>query len=84
MDMSVSVIVVKCIGERTYGAAIVDTRMATVDEARALAEPHCAEGICVIVRPNYNEGEGVARFFREWRSFHGKPLTEVRWDVPLL
>lgn len=35
-----------------------------------------AFGMSVIVRPNFNE----EKFYREWRSFDGKPFEEVKWD----
>lgn len=38
--------------------------------------------LCVIVRPNYGETDEKGRFFREWRSFDGEPLKEIRWDQP--
>lgn len=49
----------------------------TLETARAIGEGHKKKGVAVIVRPNYNE-EG---FFREWRSFNGKPFKECRFPL---
>lgn len=50
------------------------------------AEAFCKPGLAVIVRPNFNDlhehGELVG--FREWRSFDGGPLNEVKFRGPVL
>lgn len=51
---------------------------ATTAAADKIGESLCT--LCVIVRPNYNETDDQGRrFFREWRSFNGSTLEEVRW-----
>ncbi len=70
--MSISVIVSE--GVRTFYE-----RYETVDEAWTFGETQIANGFVVIVRPNYNEKDASGSFFREWRSFNGKPFKECRW-----
>lgn len=50
------------------------------EEAKKKAVPE--KGKCVILRPRFNEEDEKGRFFREWRSFDGEPLKEVRWEIP--
>ena len=75
----VCVIVSKCIGDRIYGDRLVDEKLSSVEDAKALGEKHRAAGQSVVVRPNYNEEDSDGRFFREWRSFDGTPFKECRF-----
>ncbi len=52
-----------------------------VGDALTAAFGKCGPGLCVIIRPCYNEetSEGK-KFFREWRSFDGAHFNEARWD----
>jgi hypothetical protein len=55
----------------------------TAKEGRALAKKLIGKNKSVIVRPRYNEiTKQRGTFFREWRSFNGKPLKEVVWKTP--
>ncbi len=51
------------------------------DEALALrlALKSRAEGRCVIIRPNFNEGGKHS--FREWRSFNGSAFSEIWFRI---
>ena len=40
------------------------------------------KGKCVILRPKFNEENCNGRFFREWRSFDGGELKEIKWRLP--
>ena len=40
------------------------------------------KGKCVILRPKFNEEDCNGRFFREWRSFDGGELKEIKWRQP--
>lgn len=81
----VSVIVSRCVkntppGEgRIYGDRIVDTGFDTVSEALEEGKFQCGDGRSVVVRPNYNESDADGTFYREWRSFNGEQLKEVRF-----
>ena len=58
-------------------------KVKTVKEGRALAKTLMGKNKVVLVRPQYNEiTRQRNRFFREWRSFNGKPLKEVVWKMP--
>ena len=60
-----------------YGQRLIDKLFFSLEEAITEGKFHCGEGRSVLVRPNYNEGT----FFREWRSFNGEALKEVRFDL---
>lgn len=85
MNTIVSLIVIKCEGEgsnaRVYGERLLDKTYPTLEEATESGKFMCGKGLCVIVRPNYNETDSKGRFFREWRSFNGEALKECRWDA---
>lgn len=79
---TVSVIVSKCTpaGDRVYGDRLVDATFRNPDDASTFANTLCQQGKSVIVRPNYNETDETGkRYFREWRSFNGEPLREVKF-----
>lgn len=82
---NVSVIVSKCVGQgesvRVYGDRVVDTKHHTVAEGLLEGDKYREKGFSVLVRPTYNEEDEKGRFFREWRSFHGEPFRECRWDL---
>lgn len=90
MAETVTVIVSKCVSNvpanenRVYGDRLVDKTFDGKDvdgEARKLAESNLANQRAVILRPNYNEvDEHGNRYFREWRSFNGEPLREVKFS----
>lgn len=48
------------------------------------AKRFCKPGLAVIVRPMFNDlyEDGVLVGFREWRSFDGGPLEEVKFPAP--
>jgi hypothetical protein len=80
---TITVISIKCIGERVMGDRLSENEFknqSSLYEALDFAETLRGNGVCVIVRPSYNEvdGEG-AEFFREWRSFNGGELKEARF-----
>lgn len=83
MNKKVHLIVSKCVGSgdkiRTYGECILDITYDTAEEAMAEGKKHQDKGVGVLVRPNYNEGDGT--WYREWRSFHGEPFKEVRFEI---
>lgn len=57
-------------------------KVKTAKEGRALAKTLMGKNKVVLVRPQYNEiTRQRSKFFREWRSFGGKPLKEVVWKV---
>ena len=66
---------------RIYGQRIIDKLFFSLEEAMTEGKFHCGEGRSVLVRPNYNEKDGKGSFFREWRSFNGEALKEVRFDL---
>lgn len=90
MSKTVSVIVSQCVKGRkstegrAFGPRLLDHPFLSVEEAmqfvkvRQLSE----DGYCVIVRPNYNEHDDTGSFIREWRSFNGEALKEVRFEIP--
>lgn len=88
MDKSkVTVIVTQCSGSHEKGDLTAwgerdETSHFNCIAAMEFAETERAKGICVIVRPNYNEKNAQGEFFREWRSFHGEAFKEVRFDIP--
>lgn len=49
--------------------------------AKSVAEGMVAKGFVVILRPLANEYDRKKKkkFFREWRSFDGESLREIRW-----
>ena len=83
---NVQVIVVRCQkhekdGWSTYGDRLYDTKFPTLEEAMTFGGVSTGKGRCVIVRPCYNEEDEFGKgFFREWRSFDGQPLGEIRWS----
>lgn len=80
MSTNVSVIVSKCNDEgRIFGDRLFDEKYPTVEEARAIGLTKCADGVSVIIRPNYNETDSEGRHFREWRSFNGAAFKECRF-----
>ncbi len=82
MKGNVAVIVVRCNKDTVWGERLVDARLANLEDARALGETKRAPGMCVIVRPTYNETDDAGkRFYREWRSFNGEPFKECRWSA---
>lgn len=87
MDKQISVIVSRCVrktppGEgRIFGDRLSDIKVATIEEGMVQGNLHLANGRSVIVRPNYNEKDEKGEFFREFRSFNGEPLKEVRFDL---
>lgn len=85
MNNTITVIVSKCYTNRegvqcAYGDRIVDESFSDVAQATSRARKETREGVSVIVRPNYNEKDADGEFFREWRSFNGEPLKEVRFS----
>jgi len=84
---NVSVIVSLCVkgtkpGEgRIVGFSRVEEIFSSLEEALVSGKSRCAEGKSVVVRPDYNEMDAQGRFFREWRSFNGEELKEVRFPV---
>lgn len=67
---------------RVYGDRLVDETFTDMDAAKSLADSKLGKGLSVILRPNYNEtDENGKRYFREWRSFDGEALREVRWGI---
>jgi len=52
----------------------------SLEEAKRAAEIFRTKGNSVTVRPNYNEVSNERVFFREWRSFDGEELKEIRFD----
>jgi hypothetical protein len=84
----VFVIVSRCEkGTKSGEGRIIDERdfevlFSSLEKAMTEGEGWRSDGICVIVRPNYNEEDEKGHFFREWRSFNGEKLTEVRFKLP--
>ena len=89
---NISLIISKCVKSwdplletyasyRSYGEA-KEVKFDSLEEAMKKARTKIAEGMSVLVRPNYNENEddGEKRFFREWRSFNGGELKEIRFS----
>ncbi len=84
--MNVQVIVTLCCagegGYRIYGERLHDDTFASLEAARLWGESAKDQGLSVLIRPNFNErDETGARFFREWRSFDGRPFQEIRWNI---
>lgn len=77
MEKTITVIVARCDEDArmSVGARLFDETYQIIEFAKSIGEGHKKEGVVVIIRPNYNE-EG---FFREWRSFNGKPFSECRF-----
>lgn len=63
----------RTVGEGTH---TFHTDLGDVD-SQALS--HRAPGICVLIRPNFNEKNDRGDFYREWRSFDGGTFTEIHW-----
>lgn len=88
--MNISVIVSRCVkktppGTGTiYGDRLLEIKVVTIEEGMVQGNLHLADGRSVIVRPNYNETDEKGGFFREWRSFNGEALKEVRFEIPFL
>lgn len=88
-EKTITVIVCQCTPDgKTYGETCLIATCQTLDGAMTLGEKERTldrrekgsyGGICVIVRPNYNETDDSGRFFREWRSFNSLPFKESRW-----
>lgn len=78
----ISIIVVKCspLGEQVYGDRLSWIVLYNLREALSLGTDKSKEGVCVIVRPSFNEEDVSGHFFREWRSFNGSPLKECRFN----
>jgi hypothetical protein len=78
--VTISVIVGECDGSgRLIGSRLFDERYPTLEEAMRVGKHKCADGMSVIVRPNYNEKDSRGDFFREWRSFNGDAFKECKW-----
>jgi len=56
-------------------------KIPNVEEGRRFGDMYREKGVCVIVRPNYNEKDDKGTFYREWRSFNGEELKEVVFRV---
>lgn len=82
MANTITVIVSRFTNNRIYGPRLLDVKTQSLDDAFAIGKDKTADGMSVIVRPNYNETDSKGRFFREWRSFNGEPFKEVRWEFP--
>ncbi len=82
MRGEVQVHVTKCDpeGTQTYGGPQFNHNF-SMQTAQFVGDALREAGMCVIIRPLYNEQNNVGRFFREWRSFNGEPFKEVRWDL---
>jgi hypothetical protein len=83
---TVSVIVVLCSADNNsiFGSRLIDTAFDTLSWAQDQAEDLKGTGVCVIIRPNYNERyDDGKQFFREWRSFNGEDFKECRWSTHL-
>jgi hypothetical protein len=80
---TISVIAVKCAGVgsdlRSYGEWLANATFRNIPDAVCLAQSLRAEGICVVVRPNFNDPGN--RSFREWRSFNGSDFAEVVFRI---
>lgn len=78
---TVSVIVSKCTpdGQR-ISERISEEKFPSIVVAKSIGNSKLASGVCVIVRPNYNEPDESGRWFREWRSMNGEPFKEVVFD----
>lgn len=82
---TISVIASKCTGSgdslRVYGDRERDAtfRESDKDAAFDFGNSLRAEGMSVIVRPNYNHDDGLG--YDEWRSFNGEPFKEVVFRV---
>jgi len=80
-----TVVVSECTKSSTPGSTyILGERLAERHYDKlvdAMEEGHFQIGRerAVIVRPNFNEQDGKGHFFREWRSFDGSKLKEVRF-----
>ena len=78
-----NLIVSKCYFDRKNGYRLGDrlfsATFGSVEEAMKRAADCCLPGVAVTVRPNYNEKDERGRFFREWRSFNGGALEEIRF-----
>lgn len=72
-------VLVSSYAEERIGERLSDSRHPSLEEAQACGETLRAKGVCVIVRPTYNETDRNGRFFREWRSFDGAEFIECRW-----
>lgn len=46
-------------------------------EAMLYGNKAVVKGVCVIVRPNYNETDINGSFYREWRGIDGATLAET-------
>ena len=77
------VIMSRCLHDRIFGDRLVDQEIRSEHEATKLANDltKCGSGYSVILRPSFNETDAKGSFFREWRSFNGESLREVRWSI---
>lgn len=81
MNKTISVLVSKCIQDRIWGDRLFDENFLSLEEAQNIGISKKVPGVCVIVRPSYNEKDEKGTFFREWRSFNGEPFKECRWRI---
>ncbi len=84
MKTTIEVIVVRCNsdGSRSHGDRLRELSYYTLDVAMYAARQFLAAGLCVIVRPTYNEIDAQGnRYFREWRSFNGEALREIKFEA---
>jgi hypothetical protein len=49
----------------------------TLDAAMEVCDSDRAEGVVVIVKPNYPEKDNAGKFSREWQSWNGEPFEEI-------
>ena len=76
MGDHVHIIVVGWDGERRriYGDR-AEYVLHSEEDALESAKVYCKKGLCVIIRPNYNDDDGLS--FHEYRSFDGGEFIRV-------
>ncbi len=78
------VIVVRCTPDRkaVYGDRVVTWKCPDARLALSNAINEAATGVCVIIRPNFNERDvDGSVYFREWRCFNNGPFVECKWPL---
>ncbi len=66
---------------RISSATPEDLRQTFPSKKLALQYANPQKGKAVTLRPKFNEKNCNGEFFREWRSFDGEVLKEVKWNI---
>lgn len=82
MTTSVAVISYRTTSDTSlvFDYRLSESTFSSLEEARKVGEEKRLLGMCVIIRPLYNEEDTKGRFFREWVSFNGGKFVEQRWS----